>query len=102
MQFWLLLCLYAGMSWALCIFTAVKKIGATLIGAALGLIVGIGLFLVLKMCGTKVIQRLKLYEPTLPLCRLLLVWFMCGATLLFTFIAPWGINWFFKKGILFP
>jgi hypothetical protein len=84
------------MSWAWCIFAALKKIGAAWLGLVLGLIVGIGCFLMLKAFGTRVILRLKLHEPKLSLGRGLLLWLMCGATLLFAFIAPWGINWFLK------
>ena len=93
MQFWLLLCLVVGMSWAWCIFSAVKRIGTSWIGFTLGLIVGVGCFLVLKILGARVIQRFKLYEPKPPLCRLLIAWFMCGATVLLAFLAPWGVNW---------
>lgn len=96
MQFWLLLSLCAGISWGWGTFTAVKKIGNTWLGLVLGLIVGIGCFWVLKTFGTRAIHRLKLNKPKLPLCRLLLAWFMCGAALLFTFIAPWCIDWLLK------
>lgn len=96
MQFGLLLCLFVGMSWAWGTFTAVKKIGNTWLGLVLGLMVGIGCFWVLKIFGTWAIHRLELNKPKLPLCPLLLAWLMCGATLLFAFIAPWSINWFLK------
>jgi hypothetical protein len=88
------------MSWAWGIFAAVKKIGNTGLGLGLGLIVGFGCFFVLKTFGTWVILSLKLLEPKLSLGRLLLAWLMCGATLLFAFIAPWGINWFLKALVL--
>ncbi len=84
------------MSWGWCLFTAVKKIAATWVGFTLGLIVGIGIFLALKTLGVKMIRHLNLNEPKLPLNRLLVVWFMCVATLLFAFIAPWGIHWLFQ------
>lgn len=96
MQFWLLLCVIAGMSWAWSVFAAVKKVGAPWSGAALGLIVGIGLFVLLRTSGARAIQCWKLYEPRPPASRLFVAWLMCGATLLFSFIAPWGINWFLK------
>ncbi len=96
MPFWFLLCLSAGMSWAWCIFAALKKIDSTWIGLVLGLIVGIGIFFTLKTFGTWIILRQKLYEPKPSLGRLLLGWLMCGVTLLFAFMAPWGIDWLLK------
>lgn len=96
MQFWLLLCLFAGMSWGWCLFAAIRKIGTAWVALLLGLSIGVGCFLTLWVVGGKTIQRLKLFEPQPPFSRLLVAWSICGAMLLFTFMAPWGVSWIIK------
>ena len=93
-----LVSIMAGVAGCLGAVLAARNMGRLdlLIGWIVGLGVGFSCFWVLRVGIKWVLQRLNLYEPKLPTCRLILTWLLCFVAFLWVILSAFLGFWIIR------